>query len=77
MNSRDGPADAGRTPRDLVCGRCGDSVPAARVIHLSSEPCPELTGHYESVTKSFCSDCVAAVGMLEFTAAARSRVESE
>ncbi|RQH01771.1 hypothetical protein [Natrarchaeobius oligotrophus] len=50
---------------DSVCDRCGDPVSRDRVIRLSSEPCPALEGRYVAVTKPYCPDCVAAVGMLE------------
>ncbi|RQG99997.1 hypothetical protein [Natrarchaeobius oligotrophus] len=62
---------------ESVCDRCGDPVPSERMIRLSSEPCPELEGRYAAVTKSYCPDCVAGIGMLAFVTEARARVESE
>ncbi|RQG97705.1 hypothetical protein [Natrarchaeobius chitinivorans] len=67
MSSGREAADAGSTDRlECVCDRCGDPVRADRVIRISSEPCPELDGRYAAVTKPFCPDCVAGIGLLEF-----------
>ncbi|WP_369728790.1 hypothetical protein [Natrarchaeobius versutus] len=46
------------------------------MISLSSEPCRELAGRYASITRTYCPDYVAAIGMLEFTREARPNVDS-
>ncbi|WP_165875340.1 hypothetical protein [Natrarchaeobius chitinivorans] len=62
---------------DPVCDRCGKPIPSERVIHLSSEPCRELAGRYAAVTRTYCPNCIAGIGMLEFTREARAHVESD
>ncbi|RQG92364.1 hypothetical protein [Natrarchaeobius chitinivorans] len=54
------------------CDRCGKRVRDDRVIRLSSDPCFELSGRYEAVTETCCSDCIAGIGLLAFTAEARA-----
>lgn len=46
------------------CYRCDDRVPADRVIHVATDPCPELAGRYEPVSRPCCPDCVAGLGLL-------------
>ncbi|MEY7849086.1 hypothetical protein AB7C87_07780 [Natrarchaeobius sp. A-rgal3] len=60
-----------------VCDRCSEPIPAERVISLSSEPCHELADRYAAVTRTYCPDCIAAIGMLEFTPEARPNADSE
>ncbi|WP_124191619.1 hypothetical protein [Natrarchaeobius oligotrophus] len=56
-----------------ACDRCGDPIRGERAFRLSSEPSPALADRYEPVSRSYCPDCVAAVGMLAFAPAARAR----
>ncbi|WP_124191214.1 hypothetical protein [Natrarchaeobius oligotrophus] len=58
---------------ELVCDRCGDPVPPERVIRLSSEPCSELANRYAAVSRAYCPDCVAGIGMLGFAVETRAR----
>ncbi|RQH03433.1 hypothetical protein [Natrarchaeobius oligotrophus] len=64
MSSRTDAAGSADDLADPVCDRCGEPIPNDRVIRLSSEPCPALERRYVAVTKPYCPDCVAAVGML-------------
>ncbi|WP_124177151.1 hypothetical protein [Natrarchaeobius halalkaliphilus] len=75
MSSERETADASSddTASGLVCGRCDDPIRRDRVIRLSTEPCPELAERYEPVAKPYCSDCIAAIGMLAFATHPRSR----
>ncbi|RQG90668.1 hypothetical protein [Natrarchaeobius chitinivorans] len=81
MSSRSDAADAASSdgPPGPVCDRCGDPIREDRVFRLSSEPCPALAGRYEAVTKTYCPDCVAGIGMLALSAGPRGSViiESE
>ncbi|MEY7850466.1 hypothetical protein AB7C87_14860 [Natrarchaeobius sp. A-rgal3] len=74
MSSKRDAADADRVDRsdESVCDRCDEPVRDDRVIRLSADPCPELADRYESVRRVYCPDCVAAIGMLEFAANART-----
>lgn len=66
MTARSGDADATSVDDPLAdaCHRCGESIYDDRMIRLSSEPCPALDDRYEAVTRSYCPDCVAGIGML-------------
>ncbi|RQG92400.1 hypothetical protein [Natrarchaeobius chitinivorans] len=57
---------------DFVCARCDDPLCEERMVYLSSRPCPELADSYAAVTKAYCPDCIAGIGMLAFTAEARA-----
>ncbi|WP_459887940.1 hypothetical protein [Halostagnicola bangensis] len=60
--SEDG-ASVDRSP-PAVCYRCGESVPAGRVLAVSTSPGPDLAERYAAVTRACCPDCAAAIGML-------------
>ncbi|RQG97925.1 hypothetical protein [Natrarchaeobius chitinivorans] len=51
---------------DPVCDRCDDRIPEERVLYLSSQPCPELEEQDAAVTRTYCPDCIAGIGLLEF-----------
>lgn len=48
-----------------ACDRCDRDIEVDRWIRLSTQPGPGLAGHYVAVSRSWCPDCVAAVGLLE------------
>ncbi|RQG93813.1 hypothetical protein [Natrarchaeobius chitinivorans] len=79
MSSGREAADAGRVeaPPDPVCDRCGDPIPAERVIFLSSEPCAALADRYDPVTATYCPDCIAGIGMLALGAETRAPASME
>ncbi len=54
-----------------VCYRCGESVPAGRILAVSTSPGPDLAERYAAVTRACCPDCAAAIGMLALTGEAR------
>ncbi|RQG94345.1 hypothetical protein [Natrarchaeobius chitinivorans] len=73
MSSRHDPGDAAGTDRPTtICDRCDESIPEIRVIHVVAEPCPELTDRYRPVGRTYCPDCAAASGMLEFAVGLRT-----
>ncbi|RQG96771.1 hypothetical protein [Natrarchaeobius oligotrophus] len=63
----------GATVDDAACDRCGDPISERRVISLSSQPCPALADSYAAVTKAYCPDCVAGIGMLALVDEPRAR----
>lgn len=61
-----GHSSADRSPPN-DCYRCGDSIPADRVLRVSTRPCPELEGRYAAVARACCPDCAAGIGLLALT----------
>nr|WP_152422192.1 hypothetical protein [Natrialba asiatica] len=57
---------------ETVCYRCDRPIDADRWIRLTARPGPGVTGTYEATARPCCPDCVAALGLLEFTVDPRS-----
>ncbi|WP_139231114.1 hypothetical protein [Halostagnicola kamekurae] len=50
-----------------VCYRCDESIPADRVLRVSTRPCPALESRYAAVARACCPDCAAGIGLLALT----------
>lgn len=81
----DGPADGSAVPDlpthdpvDLdaqtgtTCYRCDRPIETDRWIRLTARPGPGVADDYEAMSRPCCPDCVAALGLLEFTVDPRS-----
>ncbi|QLG49881.1 hypothetical protein [Natrinema halophilum] len=59
------------------CDRPGEAVRGDRVIRVSSEPCPDLADRYRAVSRSYCPDCVAGIGLLAVSTDTMARLPTK
>ncbi|WP_247730688.1 hypothetical protein [Halovivax limisalsi] len=60
--------DAGAPSRDPDCERCGAGLTDDHWVRLRAFHQGTLVDRYRDSEKRICSDCLAALGMLEFEA---------
>ena len=52
--------------RDRTCYRCGDSLDETHWVRVSTEHRGPHAGTFADVTRTVCSDCAAAIGLLDY-----------
>ncbi|AGB17090.1 hypothetical protein Halru_2508 [Halovivax ruber XH-70] len=58
---------AGDVARDRECYRCDRDVAPPRLFRVDVEPPEIFSADYAHSVRYCCPDCIAAMGMLEFT----------